>query len=57
MRVYDGSTGDTILEIIGQSKSFYVSVDGADGGLAIVTECDEANNEGITETVSCPVPG
>ncbi len=39
-----------------EPKNYYATVDEAELDTGSVLECDEANNEGTTETVACPTP-
>ncbi len=46
----------SVLAPGGESKTFYANVDEVDD-VSVINECDESNNEGATETVSCPPAG
>jgi len=41
----------------GAAESFYVVVDGTEELDGIVAECDESNNDALTESAACPIPG
>jgi len=40
----------------GEPLQFFATVDEVEG-ISIINECNESNNSGATETVSCPIPG
>jgi hypothetical protein len=41
----------------GAAQSYFVAVDGDDAEAGIVAECDESNNDALTESAACPIPG
>jgi len=41
----------------GAAQSYFVQVDGGDAGAGQVDECDESNNDALTESAACPIAG